>query len=302
MHKIEDIKLPNLFIVGAPRCGTTSIYEYLKQHPDVFMSPIKEPHYFARKDISEFHDGIAPPDVILDFKDYIGLFGGGRNKKIRGEASTNYLYSKSATFEIFKLVPDAKIIISLRDPIERALSHFKRDIFAYGIIVSRSFCEAIKIRPFYLRMGLYYEHVKRYIETFSSKNVKIVIFDDLKRDTLLVMKDICRFLEIDENYVFNIDLSKKYNASWIPRSLIINKFVVKVRDYILKRILPRSFYRELKHLYFKIFAAKDSNHFDFVINNCIDFLVNYFREDVRKLSELLGRDLSFWFEKWGYKV
>jgi len=293
--KGERVELPNLFIVGAPRAGTTSIYEYLRQHPDVYMCPIKEPHYFARKDLFvEFNDGIAPPDVISDLKDYIALFRGVRDKKIRCEASSSYLYSKSATFEIFELVPDAKIIISLRDPIERALSHFKLDIFAYGTIMGKSFCEAVKRRPLYLRLGLYYEHVKRYLETFPKQNVKIIIYDDLKKDTLSVMMDICKFLGIDESYIFNIDLSKKYNASLLPKSLVINKIAVKARDYILKRILPIPFYREVKQLYFKIFMSKDSDHFDFVVSKCLDFLIDYFKEDVKKLSDLLQRDLSSW--------
>ena len=147
----EDIKLPNLFIVGTGRAGTTSLYNYLKQHPEVFMSPIKEPQYFLRKDIYEFHDGIDIEKIISDFGEYINLFKGGEHKKIRGEASALYLYLKSATHEIYELIPDAKIIISLRNPIERALSYFRMNI-GQGIIVAKSFCEAIRkiYRAFFL--------------------------------------------------------------------------------------------------------------------------------------------------------
>jgi hypothetical protein len=290
----EDIKLPNLFIVGAPRSGTTSLYNYLKQHPEVFMSPIKEPHYFARKDIHEFHDKVGYPKIISDFKEYISLFKGGKDKKIRGEASVNYLYSKSATCEIYKLIPDAKIIISLRNPIERALSHFKYDL-TFGVIFVKSFCEAIKKRPFHLWMGLYYEHVKRYLETFSTQNVKIIIYDDLKNDTLSVMKDICRFLEIDENYVFNIDL-KKYNASLMPKNVYFHIFAIKIAK-ILKRIIPPHFYDKMRKIYRVFFLSENSNSFDFDVSRCIDFLVDYFKEDIKKLSDLLGRDLSFWLEE-----
>jgi hypothetical protein len=176
----EDIKLPNLFIVGTGRAGTTSLYNYLKQHPEVFMSPIKEPQYFLRKDIYEFHDGIDIEKIISDFGEYVSLFKGGEHKKIRGEASALYLYSKSATHEIYELIPDAKIIISLRNPIERALSYFRMNI-GQGIIVAKSFCEAIRKRPFYLWSSLYYEHVKRYLETFPKQNIKIIIYDDLKK-------------------------------------------------------------------------------------------------------------------------
>jgi hypothetical protein len=294
MHAVEDIKLPNLFIVGAPRAGTTSLYNYLKQHPEVFMSPIKEPHHFARKDIYEFLDEISPPKIISDFKEYISLFRDGKGKKIRGEASITYLYSKSATREIYELIPDAKIIISLRNPIERALSHFKLDIL-HGIIIAKSFCEAIKKRPLYLWMGLYYEHVKRYIETFPKQNIKIIIYDDLKNDPLYVMKDICRFLEIDENYVFNIDL-KKYNASLMPKNVYFHIFAIKIAK-ILKRIIPPHFYDKMRKIYRVFFLSENSNSFDFDVSRCIDFLVDYFKEDIKKLSDLLGIDLSFWLEE-----
>jgi len=292
MRAVEDIKLPNLFIVGVPRSGTTSLYEYLKRHPEVFMSPCKEPHYFARKDIYEFLDEISPPKIISDFKEYISLFKGGKGKKIRGEASAIYFFSKSATREIYELIPDAKIIISLRNPIERALSHFKLDIL-HGIIIARSFCEAIRKRSLYLWMGLYYEHVKRYLETFPKQNVKIIIYDDLKNDTSSVMKDICRFLEIDENYVFNIDLSKKYNVSLIPKNLYLHMLATRARK-ILKEVVHPNLYSRIREIYKMFFLSEDPNSFDFDVSKCIDFLVDYFKEDVKKLSDLLGRDLSFW--------
>ena len=291
----EDIKMPNLFIVGTGRAGTTSLYNYLKQHPEVFMSPIKEPHYFARKDIYEFHDGVDIEKIISDFKEYISLFKDGKGKKIRGEASTTYLYSKTATSEIYELIPDAKIIISLRNPIERALSHFRMNI-AGGVIFTRSFCGAIRKRSLYLWMGLYYEHVKRYLETFSTQNVKIIIYDDLKNDTLSVMKDICRFLKIDENYVFNIDLSKKYNVSLIPKNLYLHMLATRTRK-ILKEVVPFNLYNRIREIYKMFFLSENPNSFDFDVSKCIDFLVDYFKEDLKKLSDLLGRDLSFWLEE-----
>jgi len=102
VHTIEDLKLPNLFIVGTGRTGT-SLYEYLKQHTEVFMSPIKEPHYFVRNDIHEIHDVVDIEKIISDFEEYIILFKDRKGRKIIGEASTTYLYSKSATREFMNL-------------------------------------------------------------------------------------------------------------------------------------------------------------------------------------------------------
>jgi hypothetical protein len=125
-------------------------------------------------------------------------------------------------------------------------------------------------------MGLYYEHVKRYIETFPKQNIKIIIYDDLKNDTLSVMKDICRFLEIDENYVSNIDL-KKYNASLIPKNVYFHMFSARTRK-ILKKIVPFNLYNRIREIYKMFFLSEDPNSFDFDVIRCIDFLVDYFKK------------------------
>jgi hypothetical protein len=109
------------------------------------------------------------------------------------------------------------------------------------------------------------------------------------------MKDICRFLEIDENYVFNIDL-KKFNASLMPKNMYFHIFAIKIAK-ILKRIIPLYFYDKMRKIYRVFFLSENSNSFDFDVSRCIDFLVDYFKEDIKKLSDLLGRDLSFWLEE-----
>jgi len=138
-------KLPNFFIVGAAKSGTTSLYHHLCQHLDVFMSPVKEPHYFSRDvgvrsfkaddtksifaNLRGYIDFILKSRFyILNFEKYKRLFSNVKNEKAIGEASVSYLVSKVAAEEIYKFNPDAKIIIILRNPVKRAFSHWLMDL------------------------------------------------------------------------------------------------------------------------------------------------------------------------------
>src|SRR5437667_5641216 len=106
----NNIRLPNFFIVGAPRCGTTALYTYLRQHPDIFLPETKEPHYFNR----DMNSGGA----IRDHKEYLSLFAGAQGRARVGEASVYYLSSAYAAREISKVCPGAKIIVMLRNPVD----------------------------------------------------------------------------------------------------------------------------------------------------------------------------------------
>ena len=111
---------PNFFIIGAPRSGTTSLYEYLKQVPEIYLSPIKEPYYFCRILVTDDH--FLKP--LRDETKYFQLFDNVKNEKIVGEGTTHYLADPEAARLIHEISPSAKILISLRDPVEREFSHF----------------------------------------------------------------------------------------------------------------------------------------------------------------------------------
>jgi len=172
---------PNFFIVGAIKAGTSSLYAYLKEIPGIYMSPVKEPNYFSVSTISDNHR-VNP---IRQEQQYFKLFSKVKDEKIIGEASPNYLIDPQAPDLIHKVSPNAKILISLRDPIER--------LFSYYLMIVRlgdthkSFQdevhEVLKLdhpEKSYLglRGGLYYEAVKRYYSTFGEKQVKIIIFEE----------------------------------------------------------------------------------------------------------------------------
>lgn len=199
--------IPTFFIVGAPRCGTSSLYTYLTAHPRVFMSTPKEPHHFG----SDLQFRWRP---YADRARYLALFAGARADQIAGEASVLYLYSKSAPREIQELSPSAKIIIMLRDPLEMVSSlHAHNLILLYedladieqaiaaeddrrlGRRMPLSCIPELSLQ--YTTLGKYAEHVQRYQETFGPDRVKCILFEELKGEPQRVYAETLAFLGLE---------------------------------------------------------------------------------------------------------
>src|ERR1700693_2394465 len=185
---------PNFFIVGAPKAGTTSLYEYLRRVPGVYMSPIKEPHYFNTIKIVTV--SALPP--IRDKAKYLSLFQGVKDEVAIGEATAAYLRDPETPKRIRDVVPDARIVMILRDPVERAFSHY----LAYIREGSEplSFQEALRKdlkQDAYLAPGFYAQQVKRYLDAFGSERVKMLIFEEFIHDTNGAVSDVLKFLGVN---------------------------------------------------------------------------------------------------------
>ena len=193
---------PDFFIVGAPKCGTTSLYYYLRQHPQIFMPEYKEPHFFG-KDLNKRSD-----EFIYDEEKYLTLFKNAESDQKIGEASTFYLYSESAPGEIKEFNPNAKIIIMLRNPIDFLHSLHSQLLFSGNENVA-DFNEALKLEEDRLQGKnlpenidmvdkVYYkkhvsripEQIQNYIEIFGVENVTILILEDLQTDPASCYKKI----------------------------------------------------------------------------------------------------------------
>ena len=228
-------KKPNLFIVGAPKCGTTFLYQYLKKHPDIYFPNFKEPHFFG-SDLKRKNDAYD-----LTLKDYENLFN--TNKKIIGEASTFYLFSKKAAKEIYNYNPNAKIIIMLRDLVDLVHSLHSQFVFSGDEIVE-DFSKALELEESRLNGNnipnqttvvnkLYYitnilsvpNNIKSYISLFGIENIKFIRLKDIKENPSMIYKEILDFLNIDSS--FKIDEFKIVNKNKIYK----NKFV---RDFLKK--------------------------------------------------------------------
>src|SRR6266571_3292554 len=199
--------IPNLFIVGAPRCGTSSMHIYLSHHRQVFMSKAKEPHHFG----SDLEMRWRP---FADRARYLELFQGARDGQIAGESSVLYLYSKNAPRDIQALSPSAKIIIMLRDPVEMVPSLHTHNLFllyedltdlkeALAAEDDRRAARRIPstcLLPLslqYTTLGRYAEHVRRYREAFGPDRVKCILVQDLKSDPERVYAETLAFLGLE---------------------------------------------------------------------------------------------------------
>jgi hypothetical protein len=238
--------LPNFFIAGAPKSGTTSLYHYLDQHPEIYMSPVKEPNYFASEiRLEHFSEGLRPraeQDVaplrayldgpmrekrfgglVTEWSDYLKLFRDAEGRKAIGEASVCYLWSESAARNIRRVIPDARIILVLRNPVEMVFSMYLHTVRSLG--KRYTFRQAIEMgleqrggkidfmHPF-LDMGLYHQQVKRYLETFPDEQIRIYLYKEYETEPARMLADIFRFLEVDP--AFSPDLSKRYLEAGSP--------------------------------------------------------------------------------------
>jgi Sulfotransferase family len=193
---------PNLFLVGAAKAGTTSLYEALARHPAIYMSPMKEPHYFSRIEPSAERRAFFPH--VADEGEYLALFEGATDEELLGEASTSYLWDGGAAERIKRAVPDAKILIMLRDPVERAYSSYWNDV-REGI-ERRSFLDALVdeqrsgpgrwgVSSLYLDCGRYADQVATYLEVFGSR-VHVLLFEDYIEDEAGAIAGVESFLGV----------------------------------------------------------------------------------------------------------
>jgi len=285
------VNWPNFFIVGAPKAGTTSIYNYLKNIPGIFMSPEKEPNYFSKKNIPDDH----PIIPIRDKKKYLQLFKGVKDEKIIGEASPTYLADPEAPKLIHEACPDAKILISLRDPVERAFSHF---LMVKGVgRVKTSFREHIEkeishelpdgITNIGLYGNRYFENIKRYFDIFGRNQVNVIVFEEMIDKPRIIINSILDFLELDVNH--NEFDDKVYNPHAESRK-ITQPFLtnIKVRKFIKSGIMPLSTRKFLRE---KVFFKSQSK--PTMESSDRKLLVQFYYDDVQKLKELLRRNLPW---------
>jgi Sulfotransferase family len=312
-------RLPNFFLVGAPKTGTTSLCNYLRQHPEIYISPVKEPCFFAcemrsekfspafadlarrsSRNLLKYIDGPMsdpnPGGIVSDGNAYLKLFKNVGAEKAIGEASVCYLWSPTAPAKIRAQVPEAKIVVILRDPVERAFSQYLQ--YAASGLLKTTFRQHIELclrntdpalgplRPF-LEYGLYYQQVKRYLDAFSPARVRIYIYEEAWQSPSRFLHDLFCFLGVDAQV--HVDTSIKDLERRGPKSMPLHYALRKSGlTPAMKKFLPAPFQISLRSALFKRkpliqLAPKDRQ-----------YTMEYYCADIQKLSGLLGRDLSAW--------
>lgn len=292
------VKLPDFIIVGVSRSGTTSLYRALIQHPRIFFPSRKEPFFFNGPYFENYNEDKS---AIGTIDEYIQLFAGASEEMI-GEASTTYLYSFETVIPNLKKIygikyKDIKIIIMLRNPAERAFSQYK--LYVRDVTESLDFEEAIKADVIerrreihtgydYVGFGMYYTQVKAFLEHFS--NVKVFIYEDFRNNNMKVIKEIFRFLNVDDAFTPKIVL--RYNVAGRVKSRWLHGFVFFKKSFIkdfLKPFIPYDLEMKIRHKIIEINAHQWEMNPD-----TKEELLSAYKDDIHKLQDLLNKDLSIW--------
>ncbi|MBI5627067.1 MAG: sulfotransferase domain-containing protein [Nitrosomonadales bacterium] len=298
-------KPPHFLIVGAPKAGTTSLYRYLQQHPQIFMPENKEPRFFCgySTDAFEFGKKYFHSEIVSTKEDYLALFRDAPAGAISGEASTDYLSCPQAANRIHAWNPSAKIIIMLRNPVERAYSEYQHSIAAK--FQTSNFWESLcleeeRIKQHYdpifwhVRRGLYFEAIKEYIELFGKDRIRIIFFEEFANSTATVVASLFEFLGVS---AFPVNVTERHNANAARekapetmRGVFASKFVRPIIQFIGKAFghdaQPTTIYGSPYH--------KTAGVREMLTNEQYDWLCGNFREDILKLQALLGVDLGRW--------
>ncbi len=291
--------LPNFFILGAAKAGTTALAAYLGQHPQIFMSPTKEPHYFTLENENPtFVDAGDAKRAVTRWADYLDLFRGRRDEIAIGEASTTYLHSAKAAVGLHARFPDARLIAVLRQPVERAYSAFVmyrrdnrevHDDFLQAIEHERNAKHYHGESGVYLERSYYFEPLKRYITLFGRENIQVHLYEDFQRRPQQMLDELCSYIGVD---TFQPDMSASHNVGGLHKSGTVKRLLTRPNPmrFLARTLLPESV-RVKGREHIKRFALKSAPPLDAEIWT---HLLDRYREDILHLQDLIGRDLGHW--------
>lgn len=294
---------PNFFIVGAPKCGTTSLSRYLTEHPDIFFSHPKEPLFFG--------SDLDHKWKKFDLDQYISLFDEASTEKCIGEGSVWNLYSEKAAEEIKAFEPDAKIIVMLRDPVG-LISSLHRQFLVSGNETIRDCDEALAAEParregekisrrahfpaglLYTDVARFADQVERYLNAFDRDRVHIILYDDLKEDTESVYDDVLQFLEVDDSFTPDLAVHGKGNQKQTTQSGAIDSLLNSPPRFLDRTygMIPRPV---------RSFARKKISRWNYRKVERTDIsaemaanVKSKLHEEFERLSEVIDRDVTDW--------
>ncbi|GAB4534258.1 MAG: sulfotransferase [Pleurocapsa sp.] len=303
--------LPNFLIVGAAKSGTTSLCKYLEQHPQIFISPDKEPNFFAFEGLT-LPPFSGPADTnklyktlyqysVTDINSYQNLFQQVSQEQAIGEGSVRYLYFPQTAERIKKYIPDVRLIVILRNPIDRLYSHYlmmreRYQLEPLGLMQALE-QEDERIHNnwgwdwHYVKVGMYYQQLKRYIDLFDRKSIKVFLYEDFCQNPVQVVQEVCRHIGVDDKFVPDISKRSKV-ATYISKSYKLNGLLNQPNPMrsTLRCLLPQSIYKRV------ISYGNYLNRTPVVpmASDIRKHLQEIFKEDILQLQDSISRDLSAW--------
>lgn len=267
----------NFIGIGAQKSGTSWAYACLYEHPEI-CAPIKEIHFFSRPRFSEGKNW------------YESHFKNCDVKKLKGEFSTSYLYSKEAPERIKEMYPEVKLIAILRNPVKRAISHYGNAIKSGEISESVTFDEFSISEPSVKDQGLYSQQLSRYYELFPKYQVLVLIYEDIKKDPQAFMSQIYRFLGVSDTFMPSM-LNSEINVARTPKSVGVDRMMHRISE-ALRAIGFDKIVHQIRKSGLPDLVRAGNTKESKPVEIDIKALERYFSTDVKKLSELIGRDLN----------
>ena len=278
----------NFIGIGGQRCGKTTMYSWLREHPQISTSSEMELHFF-----NNCYD--------RGYEWYEGNFEQNEKILLTGEMSSSYLYDQSVPERVYKYYPEMKIILSVRNPIDRLISAFRHDI-QIGNVVSDgeySISKGIENNPTYLEYGMYAKYFNEWLNIFPRENIFVIIFEQMIETPQQTYLELCDFLNIDNSFTPHT-INKKMNQSWLPKSrrlIFYQKNIAKIfRSVGLGKLVDGLKTLGLKTVIDRLNTVEKSMIID--IDNVLkSYLIDFFKNDVQEHSKHLNIDLKkIWFE------
>lgn len=306
---MTSFRHPNLFVIGAPKCGTTSLYAYLRQHPQIFLTEPKEPNHFAYADNNPYNWPKSHPYWNLDA--YLTLFKAAGNSQIVGEASTCYSLMPHAARAIRQHNPQAKILAILREPVQRAWSmylywhqfnhtcqsvnydDFRHRFIADDLMTDHELGHTKRVK--WLRgAGMYWENLQHYYREFPADQIYLLQYDEFIQQPQMSLSKLCTFLDV-ESYQF--DTSFRENKTVVPRFRrlynFINLDVHHPLRSVAKRVLSK-FLLAAKVKQLANHALLSSEGPKSLPESLVAELSSYYQNDLQQLTDSTGFDTRPW--------
>jgi hypothetical protein len=289
--------LPTFVIIGAAKAGTTALYWYLADHPEVFMSPVKETNYFAFGLDGDGHPLYGDPELhrfpIRSFAEYEALFAGSDGALAVGEASPIYLECPQSAARIREVVPDARIVCFLREPVDRAYSDYLMYLRARGrrLDPDRDLTpDAPWARPesHWMQISRYHGALSRYYERFPREQIDVFLFDDLRADAAACVRAVFAALGVDPG--FAPDLETPHNIGGLPSSRTLERVLTSrsVRR-VVEPWIPRKVSDAVRRV-----RTKNLKKAPPLPDRLRAELLRHFRDDIGATAALIGRNLDHW--------
>ncbi len=296
---INETTLPNFLIIGAAKAGTTALHEYLQQHPQIYMTPTKETNFFAFEgeeiNFQGIGDELLKDFSITDLSTYQEQFAGVTTEKAIGETCPSYLYYPQAATRIKQYIPDARLIVILRNPVTRAYANFLHTI-RDDREPHKDFALALQDEPnriannwewfwHYIQVGFYGKQLKHYYEIFPSSQIKIYLYEDLKNNAIATLQDIFCWLEVDDTFV--PDMALRPNKSGMPKNKLLHEILTKPNPIktIVKPLFPAKLRQKIQH---------QNLNTPQISQEVRQQLLDLYRADILQCQDLINRDLSAW--------